>query len=715
MYKFNIRIKRTKMIAIFIPFILLAVRPIQAANSTSFIVHVVPGTDVELLATDYQATVDAVLPALNLVRLQSENENFASEIALDERIISVELDKTMIGQPRVIGAFGSDMDAQPRVIGAFGDPTHDFATQWGVEKIRLAEAQQVAQGAEVIVAVLDTGILLDHELLAGKLVPGYDFVDDDADPSEVTDGLDQDGNGTVDQDAGHGTHVAGIVSLVAPEAKIMPIRIFNDEGEGSYFDAVAGIIYAVDNGAKVINLSGSGAEEAPFLADAIAYAQTKEVVVVAAGGVNSLGYPASYSSVISVGAADPADVLTDFSDFESMAHTVYAPGTSIFSAYHNGDYAWWTGNSMATPFVAGLSALMRSLEGCDVLCVQNIILTSAHPVVVDPSTQDLYGRIDAYDAVAQAAAQQNINLSIQARNGFDNMLDDQILKPFIQIENHGNSIPLHELSLRYWYTPDTAVSEIADCDYALIGCEHLAWTINDDGSDHYLEVGFAASSGMLFGGHNTGDMQLRVHKADWSNYDETDDYSLLTLQELTEISTITVYHNDSLVWGQEPQGASAPPPTNIQPPLEEPLPTDTVQATYHTIDADPMNNEAKPIIGLINNSSEVVALSSLTVRYWMNDQQLGSLQTHCDYASVGCDAILLTTTPTYVEVTFNPSAGELAPEAVVSDINLRFHHTDWRTFDETDDYSANNAINMATASDLITIYQNGQLIWGIEP
>ena len=469
MYKFNIRINRTKTVAIliFIPFILLFVRPIQATNLTSFIVQVVPETDVYALAADHLATVDAVLPVLNLVRINSENENLDSEIILDERVITVDRDKTMIGQPRVIGAFGSDLDAQPRVIGAFGDPVHDFATQWGVEKIRLTEAQQVAQGLDVVVAVLDTGVLLNHELLAGKLLPGYDFVDDDADPSEVTDGLDQDGNGTVDQDAGHGTHVAGIVSLVAPEAKIMPVRIFNDEGEGSYFDAVAAIIYAVDNGANVINLSGSGAEDAPFLADAIAYAEANGVVVVAAGGVNSLGYPASYNAVISVGAADSADVLTDFSDFESMAQTVYAPGTSIFSAYHNGDYAWWTGNSMATPFVAGLAALMRSLEGCDAVCVQNIILASAHPVVVDPSTQDLYGRIDAYDAVSQAAAQQNVNLSIQARNGFDNMLDDQILKPFIQIENHGNSIPLHELSLRYWYTPDTAVSEMAHCDYAL--------------------------------------------------------------------------------------------------------------------------------------------------------------------------------------------------------------------------------------------------------
>ena len=91
---------------------------------------------------------------------------------------------------------------------------------------------------------MDTGIDLDHPLLAGKLVPGYDFVDNDTDPDDAIDGIDEDDDWLIDEGAGHGTHVAGIVRLVAPAASIMPVRIFTSDGFGTYFDVAAGIVFA---------------------------------------------------------------------------------------------------------------------------------------------------------------------------------------------------------------------------------------------------------------------------------------------------------------------------------------------------------------------------------------------------------------------------------------------------------------------------------------
>ena len=111
-----------------------------------------------------------------------------------------------------------------------------------------------------------------------------------------------------------------------------------------------------------------------------------------------------------------------------------------------------------------------------------------------------------------------------------------------------------------------------------------------------------------------------------------------------------------------------------------PLPNDSIEATYHTLDADPLNNEAKPILGLINNGAEAVALSALSVRYWTND---GGAQEACRLIAI-TPALAVTKLcwqqlRDYVEMTFNALAGELAPETTLSDINLRLHHADWST------------------------------------
>ncbi len=304
---------------------LISGEEVHADSTASVIIKSANGSDVSAITTDYDAVVVKAIPELGLFLLESNLSDLASQLAEDTRVIAIYENTAFEGQPRFGGAFGSELDAKP--WGTNSDPATAYKEQWALSNIRLADAHALSKGAGIVVAVLDTGIDFTHEQFQGKLVSGYDFVDNDPAPAEERNGLDQDGDATIDEGAGHGTHVAGIVALTAPEAKIMPIRIFDDEGRGLYFDIVAGIMYAVDHGADVINLSGSGPEDEPFLAEAVSYAEAHGVVIVAAGAVNTFGYPASYPSVISVGASDKLDYPTDFSDFPGVLNnTVYAPG-----------------------------------------------------------------------------------------------------------------------------------------------------------------------------------------------------------------------------------------------------------------------------------------------------------------------------------------------------------------------------------------------------
>ncbi|MDA8216573.1 MAG: S8 family serine peptidase, partial [Dehalococcoidales bacterium] len=203
----------------------------------------------------------------------------------------------------------------------------------------------------------------------GRLVAGWDYVNGDSIP---------------DDDNGHGTHVAGItgatgnngsgVAGVAWGVRIMPVKVLDNAGNGSGYDVADGITFAVDNGAKVINLSLSGPNDLAPIHDAVNYAVAHGVTVVAAAGncgdpehlqsncngVNSVAYPAAYPGVLAVAATDRADARASFST-QSWYVDVAAPGASILSTWWDGSYYWSSGTSMASPFVAGLAGLILSV------------------------------------------------------------------------------------------------------------------------------------------------------------------------------------------------------------------------------------------------------------------------------------------------------------------------------------------------------------------
>lgn len=286
----------------------------------------------------------------------------------------------------------SSPEARRNVAWALGDPV-DFTAQWAPQTLRLAEAHRYARGAGVRVAVLDTGVDFHHAALAGKLLPGFDFVDFDNDPSEA---------GEVGNlGFGHGTHVAGIVALVAPDAQILPLRVLDAEGAGNAWVLAEAMLYAVDpdgnpatdDGAHVVNLSLGSTQRTHILdtitklvscaipdptepealtdpgydTDKARCARGGGAVVVAAAGNNGTDrlreYPAAEGAygLMAIGASTSADKLATFSNFGSWVHLA-APGEGITSALPGGQFATWSGTSMATPMVAGTAALLRSLD-----------------------------------------------------------------------------------------------------------------------------------------------------------------------------------------------------------------------------------------------------------------------------------------------------------------------------------------------------------------
>jgi subtilisin family serine protease len=244
------------------------------------------------------------------------------------------------------------------------DSAH-YYQQPAVQQTQLQAAHNHSQGAGVVVAVLDTGVSLSHPLLAPQLTAvRYDFVDNDLVPEDAFTGQDHNGDGYVDSVAGHGTHIAGIIHNVAPQAQIMPLRVLNSDGQGYTFVLAEAMLFAAEHGANVINLSLGTAEPSVLLLDVIDQLTAQGVVVVAAAGnlnADTPQFPAAIDCVLAVTAVGYGPLKADFANYGHWVD-IAAPGQVIYSTYPMDQFAWWSGTSMATPFVAGQAALLLSAD-----------------------------------------------------------------------------------------------------------------------------------------------------------------------------------------------------------------------------------------------------------------------------------------------------------------------------------------------------------------
>ncbi len=251
-----------------------------------------------------------------------------------------------------------------------------FRTQYSANVLGLNASHNIATGNGIVVAVLDTGVVATHSVLEGSTVlGGYDFVDDDNNPEEIQDGIDNDMDGIFDEGWGHGTFVASMVLLVAPDAKILPIRVLDSDNNGTTWSLARGMFHAIDLGVEVMNISVASTYHSEAVSDAVDESKDFGIVVVAAAGncgrATPRTFPAMQSNVLGVIATDIGDSLAGFSNYGELV-AIAAPGfsadfsaepiaeESIIGAVPDGGFAYWQGTSMSSPLVSGAIALVRS-------------------------------------------------------------------------------------------------------------------------------------------------------------------------------------------------------------------------------------------------------------------------------------------------------------------------------------------------------------------
>ncbi|WP_404332359.1 S8 family peptidase [Mesobacillus maritimus] len=315
-----------------------------------------------------------------------------------------------------------------------------FPQQYGLTKIKAPEAWDLIPSdvlnsdctSCVLIAILDSGLDLDHPDLDGKIVLNANF-SSSSNPEDET---------------GHGTHVGGIAGAVTNNSlgvagvtfnavKLMNIKVLNEFNQGSFSGVAMGIIYAADNGADVINMSLSSNINSSTLQSAVEYAAGRKVILVASAGNNNtseLQYPAAYPEVTSVAATNENDQKASFSSFGASWVDVAAPGVSILSTFINGEYRFLNGTSMSAPFVSGLAGLILAVNPSLKDKVRRII-ESTTDRVQGTGTFYRYGRVNALKAI-QLTLRDNVILTTGAiRNSVP-----QGNKLFIDMINEEESI-----------------------------------------------------------------------------------------------------------------------------------------------------------------------------------------------------------------------------------------------------------------------------------
>jgi subtilisin family serine protease len=424
-----------------------------AAQST-FILTVSPANAQTVLTSHGLTLVKDLYDGVNCVYL-------VSSVSADATSVEVEVEKDLLvgsfepeqraGLPELTGltqatltqSTATILDTLPgrTLVSFFGSTVpSNYSTQAASTIIRLDDARAATHltGAGVV-AIIDTGVDPNHPALTGVLLPGYDFTRDLAGASEFADLdptmaaklqqstatildaqnvmmmnpstaiiLDQSTATILDQSTatildstypefGHGTMVAGVVHLVAPTAKIMPLKAFRADGSSNLSDIVRAIYYAANNGANVISMSFDTPQSSPALQAAIQYALNKNITVVASSGndgAKTLVYPASYNSVLGIGSTSSTDLRSTFSNYGSGVTLFAAPGEGVITTFPGGAYAAAWGTSFSTPMVAGSASLVLqarpSSKPGDVI----------NGLSKTKQVQDMgYGRIDLYQSL----------------------------------------------------------------------------------------------------------------------------------------------------------------------------------------------------------------------------------------------------------------------------------------------------------------------------
>ena len=422
-----------------LPFVLVLIALLvpegaAADSATRIIVKRAPGlTAAERADVRADAGVRLVdtlrLPRTEVVSAPAgEASEALRELRADDDVVYAELDsrrQAFPDDPFFEELWGLENTGAP--VDWFGVGTDDADMD-----VTETEAWSLSTGAGQIVAVVDSGIEAAHPDLAAQILPGRDWVDDDTSP---------------DDQNGHGTHVSGTIAArrnntegvagIAPDAKIVPLRVLNAGGSGSTADVAEAFDYAGDQGIRIVNASLGGNFSIAERDAIAAHPATLYVVAAGNGGPDGIGdnvdvtptYPCAYdlANVLCVGASNPHDEPASFSNFGAVSVDVFAPGVSIFSTYPVdvanacGDpYCYSDGTSMASPHVAGEAALLRDFDpNLSTAAIKSAIMDSADINALLDGKAVTGARANAYMALVDSTADTDFDGVVDVMDNCD--------------------------------------------------------------------------------------------------------------------------------------------------------------------------------------------------------------------------------------------------------------------------------------------------------
>jgi subtilisin family serine protease len=404
----------------------------DASVQIPVVVKLLPGVNISLITSVLGATVVDSIPGANTYLLRLPSLPILSPVLRLLGVSWIESNRGLslpdVAHARLVSAEGV---ANPRW----------YSSQPALQRIRSEAAHQYSDGHNIVIADINSIVDTSHPALAGHIVAGYDFVsgtssgvnaglnddqqtagfldddqqtagflDDDQQTAGFLDGLgiqlfdDQQTAGFLDGHNpaySHGTLCAGILAAVAPGAMIMPIRAFDENGDADVYTLAKAIRWAAEQNVDVINMSFGTHTDTGVLRDAIVYAQSRGVLLVASAGNDNSStaqFPAAYSGVITVAATTLADRKASFSNFGSSV-VVDAPGVDIISAYPGGGYAVVSGTSFSAPEVAAELALVLQLRIAGAASAIKSTAVNVNGNNPGYAGKLGYGRIDATNAV----------------------------------------------------------------------------------------------------------------------------------------------------------------------------------------------------------------------------------------------------------------------------------------------------------------------------
>jgi subtilisin family serine protease len=428
------------------------VQSVVTQHGLTVVKELYDGTNCVMLVTSASADVPST-------ETEVESDVLVLGFEPEQRATLPEL--SSLTQPVLTQSSTSILDSLPgrTLVSFFGSTVpSNYTTQAATSIIRLGDARTATHlTGSGVVAIIDTGVDPNHPALTSVLLPGYDFTRNIAGSSELADLdpavaaqlqqsstsildaqntlqlngsavaiLNQSSTSILDQSStsildstlaefGHGTMTAGIVHLVAPTARIMPLKAFRADGSSNLSDIIRAIYYAADNGANIISMSFSMAQSSLGLQAAIQYALGKNVIMIASSGNDgskTLVYPASYGGVLGIGSSTNTDLRSTFSNYGSGVVTFAAPGEGITTTYPGGNYAAGWGTSFSTPMVAGAAALALQARPAS----KPGDITNALSKTKQISDMG-YGRIDLYSSLMNVVSSSSSSGSTSGGSG----------------------------------------------------------------------------------------------------------------------------------------------------------------------------------------------------------------------------------------------------------------------------------------------------------